>query len=93
MGGSEENILMSLKVGTGGTGAMREARARGGRAGGGSPGGGRGTEHAGELGGGPSRPGGGGAGVVAAERKVRLGFVAMGVPSSSKRAEGVEVMG
>ena len=47
----------------------------------------------GGLGKGTPRPGGGWAVAVVAEKKVRLGFVVMGVPSSSSRVGGDEVMG
>ena len=92
-GGSGENILTSLEVGAGGAGATMEARSRGGGAGSESPGGGRRAELPGGLCGSPPKPGGGWAVIVAAEKKVRLGFVAIGVPSSSRRVGGDDVMG
>ena len=87
-GGRGENILTSLEVGGGGAGAMSEARSLGGRAGGGRPGGG-GEEQAGEE---VERAAGGeGTEVTVGEKKVRLGLVVIGVPSSSKSAGGVGV--
>ena len=70
-----------------------EARSRGGRAGSDKPGRGRKAELAGGLGKGTPRPGGGWAVAVVAEKKVHLGFVVMGMPSSSSRVGGDEVMG
>ena len=84
-GGRGENILTSLEVGGGGAGAMSEARSLGGRAGGGRPGGG-GEEQAGEE----VERAAGGEGTVG-EKKVRLGLVVIGVPSSSKSIGGVGV--
>ena len=71
---------------------MREARSRGERAGSERLGVDRTAELAGRLGEGPPRTGGGWTVAVVAEKKVRLGFVAMGVPSSS-RSVGGGVMG
>ena len=92
-GGRGENILTSLEVGGGGTGAMMEARSRGGRAGSERPCTGRTAELVGRLGSGAPRPGGGWDVAVVAEKRVRLGFVVIGVPSSSSKVGGGGVLG
>ena len=88
MGGRGENILTSLVVGGGSTGATSEARSVGGRAGRGRTGGGATVlaEEAEEGVGGL-----GGRGELTEAKRPRLGLGAIGVPSSSKSSGEVRL--
>ena len=77
-----------MEAGGGGTGATSEARSRGGRAGSEGLGTERSLGDVGGCGGLLSRPGGGEMIAEVVVKKVRLGLVVMGVPSSSSCVGG-----